>query len=110
MDIPITRREAIKRGLKLTTSGGLLLGLAACGDDESGGSLVCADPGGMTSAQASVRRSLNYTEQSSDASQVCTGCDFFKAGAGSGNCGSCEIFSGGPVNPAGRCDSWSADA
>ncbi|MEM1191022.1 MAG: high-potential iron-sulfur protein [Pseudomonadota bacterium] len=109
MDTRCTRRAALRRGLKLTVSGGMLLGLVACGDDD-GALLVCADPESLTSAQASVRRSLNYTERSPDASQVCTGCDFFKLGAGSGDCGSCEIFSGGAVNPAGRCDSWSADA
>ena len=109
MDKRLTRRAAIKRGLQLSAGGGILLGLTACGEDQ-GGSLVCADPDSLTSAQASVRRSLNYTELSDDSSRVCAGCDFFKAGASSGTCGSCEIFGGGPVNPAGRCDSWSVDA
>lgn len=102
----MTRRTVLRRGLQLPMSGGLLLGLSACGQ-QAEDTLVCADVSSMTSAQASVRRTLNYVEQAADVAQSCSGCDFFKA---AGSCGSCEIFGGEAVNPSGHCDSWSQDS
>ena len=109
MNKGLSRRSLVLRALGVPLAGSALLTLSACGDDAGdGGDLVCADMDTLTSAEKSVRRSLNYTESSADPERSCSGCDFFTAGAG--GCGSCTIFSGGAVNPAGRCDSWSADA
>ncbi|GAB5412890.1 MAG: hypothetical protein Cons2KO_04930 [Congregibacter sp.] len=108
MQTVLTRRRVLLGGLKLSLTGGALLGFSACGE-QGEDALVCADPGDMTSAQESVRRTLRYVEMSTDPARSCSGCDFFKPSA-SGACGSCEIFDGGPANPGGYCDSWSADA
>ncbi len=102
----LTRREVLARAIQLPVGAGVVLGLAACG--ESGESaLVCADPGKLTSAEQSVRKTLNYVEVSPDPAKVCAGCEFFKAPASGLACGSCEMYGGGPVNPGGHCDSWS---
>lgn len=104
----ISRRRFLVTGLKLPVGIGLSVGLAGCGG-EGGAALVCADPATMSSAQESVRRTLNYVEVSDDPARTCSACDFFTAAAGSG-CGSCGMFDGGAVNPGGRCDSWSVDS
>lgn len=105
----ISRREVLLRGLQLPIAGGALLAVAAC-EDGAKSSLVCADPDSMTSAEESVRRTLNYTESSSDPSKTCSGCEFFYAAKEGEACGTCEIFGGKSVNPGGHCDSWSVDA
>lgn len=109
MDKKISRRSILLRGLQIPIGTGVLLGLSACGDD-SGNATVCADPGQMTSAEESVRRTLKYTEIAPDPGKSCSGCEFFYAPKGASTCGSCEIFGGKPVNPGGHCDSWSMDA
>lgn len=109
MQHKMNRRRFIAGGLQLSIGGGALLGLSACGDD-SAGDLVCADLANMSSSEASVRRTLNYTEISSDPATICAGCEFFYPPTEAGGCGSCEMFSGKPVNPGGHCDSWSKDA
>jgi hypothetical protein len=109
MQKKLTRRDIVRRGLGLPLAGGALLALSGCGDrGNKGNALVCIDIDALPSAEASVRRSLGYTESSDVPGQTCSGCDFFTA-SGDG-CGSCTIFDGGAVNPAGRCASWSADA
>ncbi|WP_439102989.1 high-potential iron-sulfur protein [Congregibacter sp.] len=109
MDKTMSRRAVLLRALQLPLAGSVLLGLSACdagGDAREGVALVCADPDTMTSAQESVRRTLRYSEQSPDSNKACSGCAFFSAAQG--GCGSCSIFDGNVVNPAGHCDSWSA--
>lgn len=114
MNKSISRRDflsrGLSRGLQLPIAGGVLLGLSACGDSSDATALLCADPKTMTSAQESVRRTLNYAEISPDPATVCAGCAFFKASSEASGCGRCEMFAGEPVNPGGHCDSWSADA
>ncbi|MFK8041675.1 high-potential iron-sulfur protein [Congregibacter sp.] len=112
MDKTMSRRAVLLRGLQIPVAGGLLLGLVGCESGDSNGSagvaLVCANPDDMTSAQASVRKTLRYTEVSADTAKTCAGCAFFFATAD--GCGSCGIFDGNAVNSAGHCDSWSADS
>jgi hypothetical protein len=69
-------------------------------------SLVCSDPARLSDAESSLRASLHYTEQSSQAAQVCGGCAFFES-AQQDACANCTILNGS-VNPKGHCDSWSA--
>jgi len=107
MKSEFTRRRMIRLGLQVSAGAGLGLGLLAC-ESDTGDTLVCADPAQMTSAEESVRRTLNYVEQSPDPAKVCSGCEFFSADAG--GCGTCAMFDGKAVNPGGRCDSWSVDA
>lgn len=107
MENKISRRTILLRCLQLPIGGGVLVELAACGN---GSASVCADPNAMTSAEESMRRTLQYTENSSDPNKVCAGCEFFDVGPGAGMCGRCEMFDGKPANPGGHCDSWSDDS
>lgn len=111
MDKKLSRRSILLRGLQLPIGGSLILGLSACGNEGSSDSraLLCADPDAMSSAEASLRRTLKYTETSPDASKVCAGCEFFSASTAGSGCGNCGMFDGKPVSPGGHCDSWSVD-
>ncbi|MFT4767826.1 MAG: hypothetical protein ACI8RN_000955 [Glaciecola sp.] len=105
-----SRRTLLLRSLQIPMAGGVIAALGAC-DSDSRDALVCADPGSMSSAQESVRRTLKYTEVSSDSARACVACEFFyPAKDGGAGCGTCGIFSGEPVNPQGHCDSWSVDS
>lgn len=112
MDKKLSRRAVLVRGLQIPLAGSALASLAACNGDADGGKasdvLVCADPEVMTSAQASVRRTLRYVEVSPHAEKTCSGCEFFSTPAN--GCGACTIFDGNAANPKGHCDSWSADS
>ncbi|MDA8962203.1 high-potential iron-sulfur protein [Congregibacter sp.] len=110
MDKKFSRRTVLLRGLQIPMAGGLVTALVAC-ENDGGDALVCADPGSMSSAQESVRRTLKYTEISSDPAKTCAACEFFHAAKdGSDGCGTCEMFAGESVNPKGHCDSWSVDS
>jgi hypothetical protein len=67
----------------------------------------CTDPDNLSGADVALRKSVEYTDLSSDEKRTCSGCGFFKAG--SGGCGSCQILSG-LVSATGHCTSWSARA
>ena len=67
--------------------------------------LLCSDPAKLSDAENSLRESLHYSEKSEVEGQMCRGCAYF-ASTGNG-CGECKLLKG-PVNPMGRCDSWSA--
>lgn len=108
MEKNLSRRTVLLRSLQLPIGGSALLGLAACGSD-SGSSVACADESGMTAAEKSLRRTLNYTETSPDPSKTCSDCEFFNAAAGAGGCGACEMFGGKQANSGGYCVSWSVD-
>jgi hypothetical protein len=109
----ISRRTILMQGLRIPVAGAALVALGGCGQKNesstaaaSGG--VCADLGAMSDADQSTRKSLNYVEAAPDPNQVCAKCSFFHPGAAAGGCGTCDIFSGGPVNSHGHCNSWSA--
>jgi hypothetical protein len=106
----ISRRTVLLRGIQVPIGGFLAFGLGACGGNDQAGQAagnVCADLDAMTDGERSSRRSLNYQETSPKPNEVCADCAFFHA---AGMCGTCDMFNGGPVNPKGRCDSWSAKA
>ena len=67
----------------------------------------CTDPDDLSGADLALRKSVEYTESSSDDNKTCRGCAFFKAGTS--GCGTCQILSG-RVSAAGHCTSWSARA
>jgi hypothetical protein len=89
----LSRRNVIERGLLLVPAVALMPSLAKAAG-------ACADPAD------SLRASLHYVEEFTDAKQTCAACGFFDPEDGKG-CGSCKIFNG-PANPKGHCDSWSA--
>lgn len=109
MNVKLSRRSVLLRGLQIPIGGAALFSLSAC-DGNDVAALVCAAPSTLTTAEESVRRTLRYVEVSSDAGKTCSACEFFYAPNDAGGCGSCEIFGGKPVNPGGHCDSWSVDA
>lgn len=104
----ISRRAMLVGGLKAPVAGVLLFGLAGCGGGASAGGVVCADVSAMSDGDQSTRKAMNYTEAGSNPNEVCVGCSFFHAGGGT--CGTCDMFSGGPVNSHGHCDSWNKKA
>jgi hypothetical protein len=67
----------------------------------------CTDPDNLSGADLALRKSVEYTDLSSDDKKTCRGCTFFKTGTG--GCGTCQILSG-RVSAAGHCTSWSAMA
>lgn len=110
MSNKISRRTILLRGIQVPIGGFLALGLSACGGNDSAGKAagnVCADLDAMTDGERSSRRSLDYQEISPQPGEVCADCAFYHAAEA---CGTCDMFNGGPVNPKGRCDSWSAKA
>jgi hypothetical protein len=113
MKSTISRRSVLLQSLQLPLAGAVLMALPGCG--QKGGSTsagaagaVCADLSAMSDAEQSTRKSLDYTEAGPNPSQVCAGCSFFHPGSTAGGCGTCDMFSGGPVNSHGHCNSWSA--
>lgn len=85
-------------------SGGI--GASGCGASDA-----CVDPEALSTGQASLRASVRYAARSPVGDeQACVACRFFRSRPEDANgCGDCEILQG-PVNPRGRCDSWSARA
>lgn len=109
----ISRRTAVLRGLQIPVGGAFLFGLAGCGGaDKSASSMagrtVCANPQAMSDSESRTRDSLHYVEYSTDPQKVCAGCAMFHPGDSAEACGTCDMYSGGPANPHGYCDSWSA--
>lgn len=105
MEKPTSRRAFLLKCIQVPVGGTVLLGLTAC-EGDSASSLVCADENVMTSAEKSLRRTLQYAEASPFPGKTCNKCEFFKGTTG---CGTCEMFGGKPVNPGGHCVSWSVD-
>jgi hypothetical protein len=112
----ISRRSVLLKSLQIPVAGAALAALSACSKSGEGGSstasaggTVCADLNAMSDADQAARKSNNYVEAGPNPEQVCGKCSFFHPGTdGAGGCGTCDIFSGGPVNSHGHCNSWSA--
>jgi len=113
MKSTMSRRSVLLRSLQLPLAGAVLAALPGCGQKGETASTgakgaVCADLSAMSDAEQGTRKSLDYTEAGPNPSQVCAGCSFFHPGPTAGGCGTCDMFSGGPVNSHGHCNSWSA--
>lgn len=98
----LNRRAFLKLSAGVSVGVGTIVVMGGCSRQPG---IVCNDPATLSSGEMSLRKSLNYREQSADVSQQCSGCAFFTAETG--NCGSCQILNG-PANPEGHCDSWAA--
>ena len=104
----MSRRTFLMRTAQLPVIGTTVIVLHACSKADK---LVCADPESLgNAAEISLRRSLNYTDESPIPSETCSGCAFFKPADEKGACGACDLFNGGLTSPVGRCDSWSKKA
>ena len=105
----LTRRSFFRLSLTVPAAAAVLGSLASCGGSKpavaQGG---CADPGAMSSSETSLRKANHYVEQAADAAKTCAGCTFFTPATDGSGCGSCQIYTGGPANAKGHCDSWAA--
>ena len=102
-----SRRSFLVSGLRLSAAGVAVAALSGCGSKPAS-STACADLASLPASEQSLRQSMNYAEKAPDPAKRCAGCSFFTAGEGGAACGRCEIYSGGPANPGGHCDSWAA--
>ena len=89
----------------LLTFGVQVLLAVAFAIDKTSAAAGCTDPDDLSGADVALRKSVEYTDFSSDDKKTCRGCTFFKAGTG--GCGTCQILSG-RVSTAGHCTTWSA--
>jgi hypothetical protein len=69
---------------------------------------ACNDPASLSLAQKNMRRGLGYVEVAPDPKRHCGVCAFYTARQGS--CGSCQMMSGGPVDAASVCNSFTPKA
>ncbi len=105
----LSRRSFVRVSLTLSTAAAATTVLSACGYRQSATAAAsCADPASMSPSETSLRQANHYVEQSADAAKTCAGCAFFTAGVDAAGCGSCQIYTGGPANPKGYCDSFAA--
>lgn len=65
---------------------------------------TCYDPATLSSAQKSLRKSLGFKEVSADPAKRCGLCAFFTATKQ--GCGTCVLFSSGPVATVSVCSSF----
>jgi hypothetical protein len=103
-----SRRSFLGLGIKISVVGAAAAALQACGQKPADGAAAsgCVDLDSLTASEQSLRKSMNYAEKAPDATKTCSVCSFFTPGEGA--CGTCEIFTGGPANGGGHCDSWAA--
>ena len=109
----LTRRSFFCLGLTVSAAAAASAALTACSGGKSqqtsaGGG--CADPEDMSPSETSLRQANHYVENSGDAAKTCAACTFYTPGADGAGCGTCQIYTGGPANPKGHCDSWAAKA
>lgn len=101
--IKLSRRAILTGGSAVATF--FILGAssikAAASDGES-----CTDPDKQRKAEKSLRKSLEYTAESSDSMAVCATCAFFEPSGDDVQCGKCTILNG-VVDATGHCVSWS---
>lgn len=69
---------------------------------------ACYSSEKLSLSQKTRRRSLGFLDVSPDPKRRCGGCSFFTGT--SGNCGSCQMLSGGPVTNASTCGSFAPRA
>jgi hypothetical protein len=69
---------------------------------------ACYDMAKLPLAQRNMRRSVAFVDPSPDAAKRCGTCAFFVATQG--NCGTCQIFSGGPTAASAYCTSYAPKA
>lgn len=107
----VSRRGFFRIGLTASLATAAGSALTACSGGQSGASARggCADPDALSPSENSLRTANHYVEKSADAAKTCAGCTFFTAATDGGPCGTCQIFTGGPANPQGYCDSWAAN-
>ncbi|HEX7751936.1 MAG TPA: high-potential iron-sulfur protein [Novosphingobium sp.] len=77
-------------------------GVARAQASAAGG--ACVDLASLPFSQKNRRRGLGYVETAPDAKKRCGLCAFFTAGQG--DCGTCQMLSGGAVSGHAYCNSF----
>ena len=88
----------------LIAAGLVPLGLAFGGVAHAAEAVACA--GEVSLSQKNRRKGLGYVDASTDAKRRCALCAFFTAG--NGDCGTCQMLSGGLVSAGAVCNSFAA--
>jgi hypothetical protein len=107
----LTRRSFFRLGLTVSAAAAASAALTSCSGGKpqpASAANACANPEDMSPSETSLRQANHYVEASADAAKNCSGCHFFTPGADAAGCGTCQIYTGGPANPKGYCDSWAA--
>jgi High potential iron-sulfur protein len=94
----VGRRSILSLGIYASLAGAFLEGTAVLA------AARCTDPDDLSGADLALRKSVEYTDSSSD-DKTCRQCAFFKAH--SDECGTCQIVTG-LVSAGGHCTSWNA--
>lgn len=102
MDEKLSRREVLQRSAAF---GVLAVVGAGCGKEQPK-ALSCTDTMSLSSADAQVRVSLAYVDNSVEPGKTCSNCQQFIPAAPDA-CGTCKIVKG-PINPKGYCKSYVA--
>jgi hypothetical protein len=115
MNNRLSRRQLLLRGIQVSAGGVTLAALSACGRGAGSGAAstagaMCYDSSKVDPSMQSMREALHYTERSPNPATVCPGCTYSTFATPPGMCGTCNIFSGGPVSDHGHCDSWAKRA
>jgi len=96
-----TRRELLQRG-------GLIAAAPLLHACDTAVTALCADPDFLSRGEEQMRKTLQYSERSTTAAQVCSSCQFFSVAVGEGQeCGHCNILDG-RVNQLAHCTSWAS--
>jgi hypothetical protein len=103
-DDKLSRREILQRSAALSLLGVAGAALAACKSEPK--ALACTDTMSLSSADAQVRVSLQYVDNSVEAGKMCSACQQFIPAAPD-QCGTCKVVKG-PINPKGYCKSFVA--
>jgi hypothetical protein len=103
----MSRQELDRRGflkqLGLAAAFGLgAQSLAGCGSKTQD---PCSDLSGLSAQDQQTRITYGYRNQTLIEAKRCDNCNFWKAPAGGGPCGSCTLVKG-PISPGGYCNSW----
>jgi hypothetical protein len=98
----LDRRTFLKRAGALAALSLGAQAFAGCGAKEQD---PCSDLSGLSAQDKQTRITYGYRSQSLIEAKRCEGCNFWKAPAAGGHCGSCSLVKG-PISPSGYCNSW----
>lgn len=104
MDEKLSRREVLQRSAAFGVLA--VVGAGGVGCKEQPKALSCTDTMSLSPADAQVRVSLAYVDNSVEAGKSCSNCQQFIPAAPDA-CGTCKIVKG-PINPKGYCKSYVA--
>lgn len=107
----IDRKQFLKQfGLAGVAAVGASSLLAACGggsesqSNQQASGDPCRDTTGLSEQDMTMRRNLNYIDDTERPEERCDNCALYKKPE-NGGCGGCLLFAG-PVTPQGWCSSW----